>query len=84
MEPPSDETTEKETNCKNEENAEKQDDSEAAVNETEFQKCLRKGRRDACPEIHSKCSDSGHSEQCMFHKDAGESDLSEENAGDKS
>lgn len=83
MEPPSDDVPEKETNSKNEGSADKQDDSETAVDDTEFQKCLRKGRRDACPDIHCTCGVSEHNEQCIFHKDDEESDLSKENDGEK-
>ena len=82
MEPASDET-EKDTNSNNEGDAQKEHDSDPAVDESEFQRCSRKGRRDACPDIHCKCSDSAQSEHCLFHKTAVESDLKEESAGQK-
>lgn len=79
MEPASDET-EKETNLNSEDNAQKEHDSDPAIDESEFQRCSRKGRRDACPDIHCKGSDSEQSEQCLFHKNARESDLEKESA----
>jgi len=82
MEPASDET-EKETNSNNEGNAAKEDDSVPVVDESEFEKCSRKGRRDAWPDIHCKCDDPEHSDQCLFHKNAAKSDLKEENAEEK-
>ncbi|PFX31029.1 hypothetical protein AWC38_SpisGene4189 [Stylophora pistillata] len=36
-------------------------DPEEPIEEDEFQRCSRKGRRDACPDIHCKCGDSKQS-----------------------
>lgn len=80
MEPASEET-EKENNCNEDENVEKED--EPMVDESEFQKCSRKGRRDACPDIHCQCGDSEKSDKCVFHKETVESDLKEESAEEK-
>ncbi|CAH3040013.1 unnamed protein product, partial [Pocillopora meandrina] len=38
-------------------------DPEEPIEEHEFQRCSRKGRRDACPDIHCKCGDSKQSER---------------------
>ena len=75
MEPCSQET-EKDTSHSN--NAEKEDDSEPVVHENEFEKCLRKGRRDACPDIHCKCADPEHSKECLFHKGVVDSNSTKE------
>lgn len=80
MEPPSNET-EKDKSHSEEDYV--IDDSETAVHENEFQKCLRKGRRDACPEIQCKGTDSEHSEQCLFHKEAVESNTTSETVKEK-
>ena len=67
MEPASNET---------EKQADGDDNTEAEepLDDGEFQKCSRKGRRDACPDIHCKCSDSEQSGECLFHKDTVETD----------
>lgn len=74
MEPASDETG-KETNSNDDNYVEKNE--EPAADENEFLKCSRKGRRDACPDIHCKCSESDQEDKCLFHKEALESDLKE-------
>ena len=44
-------------------------DKEQLVHEEEFKKCSRKGRRDACADIHCKCGALSDSE-CHLHKEA--------------
>lgn len=70
MEPASNET---------EKQADGDDNTEAEepLDEGEFQKCSRKGRRDACPDIHCNCGDSEQSGECLFHKDTVETDSKE-------
>jgi len=67
MEPASNET---EKQADGDDNTE----TEELLDEGEFQKCSRKGRRDACPDIHCKCGDSEQSGECLFHKDNVETD----------
>lgn len=67
MEPASNET-EKQAN------GDENTDAEEPLDESEFQKCSRKGRRDACPDIHCICGDSEQSGECLFHKETVESD----------
>lgn len=80
MDPTSDEAG-KETNGQEDDN--KDQDEGPVVNENEFQKCSRKGRRDACPDIHCKCGDSKHSDQCLFHKENLETELEEKSSDEK-
>lgn len=63
MEPASNETEKQVNGDKN------TDSTEEPLDEGEFQKCSRKGRRDACPDIRCKCGDSEQSEECLFHKE---------------
>ena len=67
MEPSSNET---------EKQADGNDNTEAEepLDGGEFQKCSRKGRRDACPDIHCKSGDSEQSGECLFHEDTVETD----------
>ena len=80
MDPATDETG-KETNGQEDDNKDK--DEEPVVDENEFQKCSRKGRRDACPDIHCKCGDSKHSDQCLLHKENLETELEEKSMDEK-
>lgn len=80
MDPATDETG-KETNGQEDDNQDK--DEEPVVDENEFQKCSRKGRRDACPDIHCKCGDSKHSDQCLLHKENLETELEEKSMDEK-
>lgn len=58
-------------------------DPEEPIEEHEFQRCSRKGRRDACPDIHCKCGDSKQSGECMFHKEATQADSKKESGEEK-
>lgn len=58
-------------------------DHEEQIGEDEFQKCSRKGRRDACPDIHCKCGDSKQSGECLFHKEAVQADPKKESPEEK-
>lgn len=78
MEPASNETAEAKQ-------AANGDESEGpALDEGEFLKCSRKGRRDACPDIHCKCDDSKQSAgECLLHKEAVATADSKENTEEK-
>lgn len=78
MDPAADETG-KETNGQEDDNQDK--DEEPVVDENEFQKCSRKGRRDACPDI--QCGDSKHSDQCLLNKENLETELEEKSMDEK-
>lgn len=58
-------------------------DPEEPIEEDEFQRCSRKGRRDACPDIHCKCGDSKQSGECLFHKKAAQADSKKEGDQEK-
>jgi len=76
MEPASNET---EKQADGEDNTE----AEEPLEESEFQQCSRKGRRDACPDIHCKSGDSEQSGECLFHKDTVETDSKGSKAEEK-